>query len=268
MGFRLAVLILIPCVLLSSAGLVPASESACLDCHSAHYEAEGTCTQCHRGDSRTTRKSIAHHGLIPGRFAHFNLDHSEIAKRGLQGLKDAGCRRCHVSGGKGNRLASDLDRVSQTSDSEELVKSITEPAIFMPDFHFSESQVVELVNGLFAGMKQVPPDTGEVPRVVHFTGLKEAEEHVFSKHCGGCHRLMSQKLGGSGEGEVGPNLSGLFTEFYPRNFREDERWGRENLEKWLKNPREIRPNAGMIPVRMKEEERDDLLRFFQSEAEQ
>lgn len=268
MGFRSAVLILIPCVLMLYAGVVAASGSACLECHSPHYEKEGTCTQCHRGDSRTTRKSIAHHGLIAGRFAHFNLDHSEVSKRGLQNLKDTGCRRCHVSGGKGNRLASDLDRVVRASDPEELVASISEPAIFMPEFHFPKRQVVELVNGLLAGMEQVSPDKGEVPRVIHFTGLKEAEEHVFSKHCGGCHRLMSRKLGGSGEGEVGPNLSGLFTEFYPRTFREEERWRRENLEKWLKNPRKVRPNAGMIPIRMKKEELDDLLRFFQAEAEQ
>lgn len=262
----MAILAILLCGLLFGVHSADAAQQACLECHTAHYRTQGSCTSCHRGDPRTARMEIAHNGLIQGRFAHFNLPDSGVLKRGLRRLETAGCRRCHVSGGKGNRLASDLDRVARVSAADELVTSISQPAVFMPEFRFSDGQLVELVNALFAGMAKAPADADEVPRVVHFRSERDAERHVFDKHCGNCHRLMSGTEGGLGEGTVGPNLSGLLTPFYPGTFRDEERWRRENLEKWLKNPRSARPTTVMAPPGLKEEERLDLLRFFDAEA--
>jgi hypothetical protein len=62
-------------------------------------------------------------------------------------------------------------------------------------------------------------------------------ENAFDKHCGGCHRVLTRRWGGLGSGLVGPNLSGLTSEFYPMPFREGEPWTAERLKKWLENPR-------------------------------
>jgi cytochrome c2 len=49
---------------------------------------------------------------------------------------------------------------------------------------------------------------------------------------------------------VGPNLSGLFTPFYPKTARNGQRWTPELLEEWIKNPRAVRPGTTMLPVRL------------------
>jgi cytochrome c2 len=116
----------------------------------------------------------------------------------------------------------------------------------MPDFAFPEATAVTLVNALFAHSAQAEKPVGETPQVVHFEGVARAE-NAFDKHCGGCHRLLTRRWGGLGSGLVGPNLSGLTSEFYPVPFREGEPWNAERLKKWLENPRAVRPQTRMRP---------------------
>jgi cytochrome c2 len=63
-------------------------------------------------------------------------------------------------------------------------------------------------------------------------------------------------------GTVGPNLSGLFSEFYPATAAGQKRWDPQALEKWLKNPRQSLPATQMRPVPLKKEEFDLLLQML------
>lgn len=236
---------------------IPAAKNYCLECHPVHYAESGSCVSCHRGFAGTARLNIAHGGLISARFSAFTIASDPITKAGKQHLKDYACRRCHVSEEKGNTLSANLDYSQLEKSPEELEAAIQEPALFMPEFYFDEQQRVELVNAILSGGWKVEIPEKELPQVVHFEGEEVTREFQFEKHCGSCHRVLTAGFGGLGDGLIGPNLSGIFSEFYLRNFGDDEqRWSFENLEKWLKNPRKIRPFTQMPPVDIKKEEFD------------
>jgi len=97
------------------------------------------------------------------------------------------------------------------------------------------------------------------PQVVHFNKTTEAGKDLFSLKCGACHRGLSLHWGAVGWGNNGPNLSGLLTQYYPKTFRNKESWNNERLRRWLENPRTVKPEAGMQPVRLTEAELTKLL---------
>lgn len=244
--------------------MLAAAEGSCVKCHPPHYSVAGGCTTCHRGNPRTDRPDLTHASLIGARYAHFALPDSPVTQHGRRLLDEAGCRRCHRSGGKGNVLASDLDRLLPGARPEDVLRSIRQPALFMPDFAFAEATAVSLVNALFAHAVRAEQPAGETPLVVHFEGVARAENR-FEKHCGGCHRMLTRQWGGLGHGVIGPNLSGLFSEFYPHRFTDEERWSRESLERWLKNPRSIRKAARMAPQGLEPDELRQVLEFFEAQ---
>ncbi|MDX9710263.1 MAG: selenite/tellurite reduction operon c-type cytochrome lipoprotein ExtS [Trichloromonas sp.] len=245
---RLALLIL--CWLLSGAAF--AAEPRCLSCHAAHYAELGGCIDCHRGDPRSSRLEIAHFGLISARYAHFRMPDSALVERGSKRIDATGCRRCHVIGGRGNRLATDLDQSVRTSTPEELAEAIRRPVLFMPDFHWSEPLLDEVVNALYAAARGREMAGEELPRIVHFEVAGTAGENPFVKHCGSCHRVLTAAAGGLGESDYAPNLSGLLTPFFPVEYREKEPFNRDNLKKYLGNPRQTRALTRMAPVPLKD----------------
>lgn len=257
MVFRLALLILLSFPAESSA-----SEEAlnrCFACHQGHHQEYGTCTDCHRGDPRSSRPNIAHFGLIPARHAWFNLPDTPQVEQGTRQLETNACRRCHISGDKGNRLATNLDRSVAASDPLSLIEAIRNPVQLMPDFHLPESRLDALINALFSLGQKIEIVSDEMPQVVHFEGRDSMEENLFVKHCGGCHQALTEALGGLGDGIVAPNLSGLLTEFYPETAKDNTAWNRDNLKKWLKNPRDIHPLTRMMPVRLEDERLTQLI---------
>jgi cytochrome c2 len=228
-----------------------AAKPSCLSCHKPHYEVIGTCVDCHRGNAHTDRLAIAHHDLIPGRFAQFTLGRTPAVERGRKLLETFACRRCHIITGKGNRLAADLDGLLSERQPQLHFDAIRTPAIFMPVFHFDDRQIIDLVNALLAGAQKVREKGAEKPAVVHFDNGKLTGKNPFVTLCGPCHRALTEKLGGLGKGDYGPNLSGLFSRFYPGNYRDHAPWRGENLRNWLANPRRLRPNARMQPIFIK-----------------
>jgi cytochrome c2 len=69
-----------------------------------------------------------------------------------------------------------------------------------------------------------------------------------------------------GTGTAGPNLSGLFTPFYPKTAPGDGRtpateaaWTRQALADWLRNPRAARPGTTMPPVALNDPDLQQLL---------
>jgi mono/diheme cytochrome c family protein len=226
------------------------SRPMCLECHPAHFSAQGSCIGCHRGDPNTRRKNIAHHRLIAGRFALFTKGDSVTVREGKRLLEQFACRRCHVSGGKGNRLATSLDNLPDARTPEEIMSAIRSPALGMPDFRLTEAQAVALVNVIHAGEKQGRGKGQARPLVLHFEAGKQGEKDIFTRKCGSCHRALTENLGVIGSGAIGPNLSGLLSAWYPKTFGEGEAWNTVRLRRWLKNPRAVRPLTDMPPVEL------------------
>lgn len=238
------------------------TESGCLYCHVPHYEDLGNCNYCHHGIQKTKRKDIAHYGLIRGKYAFFRLPNLPVVEQGKQLLETFACRRCHISGQKGNALAADLDIRSKDLLPEEIFAAIKLPSSFMPDFHFADPQLVALVNQVLFNGTLTAKAEEDAPLVIHFDVKNNTDKDPFSKYCGGCHKMLTAQDGGLGKGEIGPNLSGLLTEFYPKTFKGNESWKSANLEKWLKNPRTIRENARMPPVLLQQSDFMTLLKIL------
>jgi len=229
----------------------------CLPCHSSHYAERGRCTDCHLGNPASERKNIAHAGLRTGKYARFTLGDGVYLKKGQQLLDQLACRRCHVSAGLGNRLAVNLDSSAVRKTALELALSVRHPVANMPDFALNEEQITVLVNVVLAG-SQGRKTAAAAPVRVHFNNSGKNGVDIFSKKCGSCHRILSERLGALGTGEVGPNLSGLLSKYYPQTFRNGELWTVLNLGDWLKNPRQIKPWAKMLPVALTDAESKDL----------
>lgn len=232
----------------------------CLGCHPVHYAEQGSCAFCHHGNQRTSRKKLAHSGLIRGRYAGFtNSSSADLVSGGKLAEKTA-CRRCHVLNGTGNRLAANLDTLLRTTKPEAIRSAIVTPALYMPNFYFSERDLDRLVTTILAGGLKAGKALKEPPQVVHFSDADSAKQNVFVKNCGSCHKLLSKRDGGLGVGIVGPNLSGLLSRFYPHTFEGNKNWDEERLKRWLKNPRDVNKNAVMRPIPLKPEEWEQLLK--------
>jgi len=242
------------------AGNAPASPGeSCLNCHPRHYRELGSCVGCHGGDPRSERLRIAHHDLVAGRFSWHGITGSLPVLRGNKLLEGFACRRCHTTAGKGNRLASNLDRLPAGTTPADLFRSINSPALMMPGFRLEEGAATDLVNAILAGAGQSGRKGRETPQVVHFESAKAGSGNIFEKKCGGCHKMLTAAVGALGKGEIGPNLSGLLSEFYPATAAGKKRWSAGSLEKWLDNPRQSRPLTQMRPVQLQKEERARLL---------
>jgi mono/diheme cytochrome c family protein len=171
------------------------------------------------------------------------------------------CRRCHVSAGRGNGLAANLDGSAARKTAGEIVLSIRQPVATMPKFGLVDERIAMLINMILAGSQGHETDT-IAPAKVHFSNSGNKSEDIFSKKCGSCHRILAERMGALGAGDVGPNLSGLFSQYYPKTFRNGEVWSARNLRAWLKNPREIKEWARMLPVVLTEKEMKELETIF------
>lgn len=251
--------------LLFSGTALAAAKVSCLKCHPQHCRKRGSCVSCHKGDPRSDRLRIAHHDLVAARFSWYGIADAPPVVRGNKLLESFACRRCHTTGGKGNRLASNLDRLPSGTSAQDIFDSIRSPALLMPQFRLEEGAMTDLVNAVLAGASRSAGQGREIPQVVHFDTEKRSRENVFDKKCGACHRMFTAAKGALGRGDVGPNLSGLFSEFYPPTSAGNRRWSAESLEKWLKNPRESRPMTRMRPVEMEKREFHDLLTLVHPE---
>jgi len=253
-----AVVILLIC-LAGSPAFGGEQRQHCLDCHRGHYVERGRCSSCHRGNPLSARRNIAHHGLVAGRFAYFTMKEDAVVREGQRLMEQFSCRRCHVSAGKGNHLATNLDSLRNQRSPEEIAASIEKPVLGMPDFSVTEQQSAILVNAILAGADSVLNSKKDRPGVVHFDDPDGQNRHVFSKKCASCHRLLSERYGAMGKGTIGPNLSGLLTRWYPRTFKNGERWNDKRLQEWLRNPRKVRNWANMQPVILSEDEFKQLV---------
>lgn len=192
------------------------------------------------------RVNVAHQGLVVGRHARFSLKGDRTSAQGEILVQRLGCRRCHVIAGTGNRLAASLDRVAASRGSAELVAALKTPATAMPDFRLDGERIDLVITTLYATAGKGAP-AGDPPLAVHFRRGEDPGTDTFSLKCGPCHRALSSRFGAVGGGATGPDLSGLFSPFYPLRATE-EPWTGRRLAVWLKNPRSLRPWSVMRPV--------------------
>ena len=260
-GFHFLKLLLFFCLFPVAAN---GAANNCLSCHDIHDDGMAACTSCHRGDSRSTRINVAHNNFIAGQYAFFTDNGSAAVKQGLELINTLGCRRCHITDGKGNDLAANLDFLFDNATPAALHAALDKPAYYMPAFRLADEQITRLINAvLYGGYHRgdsLPAE--EIPVVVHFEKKAANEKDTFSKACGLCHKALTAGHGGLGEGIVAPNLSGLFSEFYPGLVDGRLRWDEKNLREWLKNPRDKRANTQMLPVALNEEERHSLMQVL------
>jgi cytochrome c2 len=244
---RLAILIapallwLVGCV---RADLPVAKGGGCIGCHASHYQETGSCTSCHRGDPDAGRQALAHHRLLSGGAADHGRADAPPVVEGRKLLESLACHRCHQAGGVGNRLATNLDRIVWTRDQSRLAHSIADPVENMPRFGLSARQIDALIAFLLHSA-----DSGTIDATyrVRFARRESDRGSRFEDRCGGCHRALLAE-GPQGRGSAGPNLSGLFTGFYPTTAPKDRSWTPAALERWLLNPRALRPATTMRPL--------------------
>ncbi len=246
MALRFAVLIATSLLLFGCVKAEPAAgpRENCGSCHASHYAELGACAECHRGQPMATRKELAHARLISGRAAEHGLTRGKAVDEGRQLIEAAACRRCHTIGGLGNRLATNLDSVVWRREQRELRTSITEPVENMPAFGFDSGQSDTLIAFLLSSAR---PNAAEETYRVQFARDATRAPSTFGEKCGGCHRLLTS-LGPEGVGDQGPNLSGLFTPFYPKTAASEMGWSEKAMAEWVANPRAIRRTAIMPPV--------------------
>ncbi len=232
----------------------PAVAVGCLACHAPHYASDGGCVDCHRGDARASRPALAHHRLLGGAAAAWGLPASPVLTRAAALRDSLGCRRCHVTGGKGERLAIALDTVVWARTQAELRQALMRPALAMPDFGLGATGADTLVAAL---LRDGDRFGGASRYQVRFRAGSEDSLQAFARLCGGCHQALTGE-GRQGVGTAGPNLSGLLGTFYPA--AADSAWNPERLERWLRNPRAMRAGATMPPVALKPGDLDVVLR--------
>lgn len=248
---------------LNVAGHAAAATPVCLECHSAHYSALDNCTGCHRGDGRTARRNVAHSGLVPGHLVRYRVPNSSVAENGEEWIRNSGCRRCHAFKETGNRLAGSLDRLSGRHPVR-ILESLIHPVSFMPDFRFDNETASAIVNAILASQRPDNGGSADAPFAVRFTKHRGDGGKMFDRHCGGCHRILTRSFGGLGRGSAGPNLSGLFTDHYPKSFAQGEQWTPSHLKGWLANPRKSRPLARMQPIALDKSAFRQILSTFAS----
>ena len=257
------------------------ARTGCIQCHptfhqknlskflikQCRYEKSGKCVKCHRGNPLSNRKNIAHSNLIPGRFALFTIPENPIVKIGYELIREMGCRRCHQINHKGNVLASNLDLSYKTTCPEILFHAIQNPSVFMPKFYFSQKNIKILVNTILAFGANNDFQLKNAFETVHFEikNHKTDKTNIFNIHCGSCHRILTKEYGPLGKGDIGPNISGLFSNIQIEVKGKSSKgkvWNCNKLKLWLNNPRNIRPATEMQPVKLNNMEFTGILNIL------
>ncbi|WP_369412328.1 selenite/tellurite reduction operon c-type cytochrome lipoprotein ExtS [Geotalea toluenoxydans] len=140
---------------------------------------------------------------------------SKVVEEGKKLIGAADCRRCHTTGDRGNRLAADLDKLFPDASPEDVFKAIKNPVLYMPDFHFVDTEIVSLVNAIASGARQETDRQRETVQVVHFIPDGLARENSFVRLCGSCHKLLSHRYGGLAMALWGLASRGSLASFIP-----------------------------------------------------
>ncbi|MBI2863404.1 MAG: c-type cytochrome [Chloroflexi bacterium] len=128
-----------------------------------------------------------------------------IERAGKAVFQDRRCSVCHNVAGIGGKIGPDLTTVGRRLDATALIKHLKEPqrtgaTAAMPDYQFTDPEVLELVSYLLTLKKAPPPMT-----------LAQAGKATFNIFCNTCHP-------GANAG-AGPKISG--GEFH-RKFATDD----------------------------------------------
>ena len=229
--------------------------SLCIKCHKKHYVKIANCITCHRGINKSSRKKIAHFGLITSKYSDFLINKNSI-NYGKDLVEKAHCRRCHFINLKGNSIAKNLNITGKNHIGEYIFFSIKNPNEFMPDFKFDNNSIFNITKYiLFISSNKKFSKILPYPVLIN-----NSKQNSFERHCANCHKIISKNYGPIGNFDIGPNLSGIFTNFFsPKKEYKIKKWDNKLIKKWLKNPRSIYKQALMPPIILEKEEVKNLL---------
>ena len=233
------------------------ARGSCVECHQPHHLEVASCASCHRGNPGAQRTQLAHARLLHGKVAEHAVESSAAVAEGRALVESLACRRCHTIGKTGNRLATSLDQVVWKREQSALIGSIAAPVENMPKFGMTSFQIEKVVAFL---LHSSDPAVAEATYRVRFE-RRRGIANRFEERCGGCHRALLTD-GPAGRGSAGPNLSGLFTRYYPATACGNRPWTPASLRDWLRNPRALRPQTTMRPVRLEDPDWPRLLEEF------
>jgi len=231
------------------------TKDLCTDCHKPHFKNE-SCIICHRGNPNTRRLDIAHENIISGKYLLYKIE-GKTAKDSVNLINQLGCRRCHIVGKNGNRKGNNLNNIMIKKTIKNIRDSILNPSDYMPNFNLSEENIVLLINGLL-----LESEKGDYKGGKNFFYIKrDLKENLFNKKCGKCHKLISDKTGPIGKGDIAPNLSSIFSQYYPKtkNLKLNTP---EELIKFLKNPRYHNRSNIMPVVEIKKKEAEEIIKLL------
>jgi cytochrome c len=83
---------------------------------------------------------------------------------------------------------------------------------------------------------------------------------ISQARCATCHHLHRITP------LIGPSLRGIFGRAPSIRGVPFSRWGRQELDAWISNPRVIKPNTKMKIPPIKAQDRADLIAYFQAQA--
>ncbi len=248
MAARILIILLLSCIFLYAA------DNKCISCHKNICKNKpDNCTLCHRGDSSTSRKDIAHYKLIKGKYATYTDKSSQKTQKGIKIIENVACTRCHNIGKSGATLASDLNSAVKRLTTDEIIKAVKEPVANMPLFQFNDEDMEALITGIY--YYTIPEDSKSITQIVHFQN-NAAGNDIFQKKCGTCHKALTS-TGALGISEDAPNLSGL-VKVYP-DYLNGRNWNKDLLDKWLTNPRSLKKNAVMPVIELTDEEKSAVI---------
>lgn len=243
---------IIPIVILFSFNLH--GKELCVNCHSEHIKS--SCISCHKGNPNSMRIKIAHENIIKGEFLMYKIDNNiKINSENI--INDIGCRRCHKIGQYGNTKGSDLNKSINSKNIRDLTNSILAPSDFMPDFKLLPNRITLIMNGLIANSENYEESNSK--SIIYLKN--KLEKNLFIEKCGNCHKVISEKLGHLGSGNIAPNLSGILSKYYPKTINLKTN-SIEDIKNFIKNPRHFNKHANMPVVELSDEEMKEIIEIL------
>lgn len=197
---------------------------------------------------------------LPDRTKSYQLEQNSDIVEGKRIWQSYACVDCHTILGNGAYYAPDLTKVYKTRGEKWLRRWLTDPiamdpVTIMPNLHIKPGEVPKLiaffewVNGIdTSGWPPSPLRRAMVRPRPAKPSIERGEKLFTEKGCDGCHMLK-----GAGT-EFGPDLTGVGS-------RRDKAW----LDRWLKDPTAVKPDAAMPQQDLTNEERASLVEFLASQ---
>lgn len=184
---------------------------------------------------------------------------TEPVKRGKELWERNNCMGCHTLFGEGAYYAPELTKVYERRGPAFIRAQLKDPEAMYPgqrkmtNYHFTDAQIEDLVAFLewvgHVDLNGFPAKPTLGAPAQQLAVAAPARPQVFAQICVTCHAL-----GGSG-GTVGPALDGV-----------GSRYDAAYLEKWLRDPAQVKPGTTMPKLPLDDAQLGELVSFLSSQT--